>query len=98
MRTSLLPSVLVTLLCAVTGVTARTRTFNFDITWEDNAPDGFTKKQMLVNGKSPGPLVEVEQDDDVVVKLNNKSPYNTTLHFHGMFPLYSPGLYSRLLA
>jgi FtsP/CotA-like multicopper oxidase with cupredoxin domain len=37
----------------------------------------------LVNGQSPGPVIEVNQDDWVVVRVHNKSPYNTTVHFHG---------------
>lgn len=60
--------------------------FNWTITWEQHSPDGFFRQMLLVNGQSPGPVLEVDQDDWVVVWLLNSSPYNTTIHFHGMYP------------
>ncbi|GAB2231774.1 hypothetical protein Droror1_Dr00010786 [Drosera rotundifolia] len=38
-----------------------------------------------VNGKSPGPLVHVREGDTLRVHAINKSPYNITLHWHGVF-------------
>ncbi|KAF7560107.1 hypothetical protein G7046_g4047 [Stylonectria norvegica] len=61
-----------------------TREFDFIITWEKHAPDGFSRDMLLINGQSPGPVLEVDQDDWVVVRVHNLSPYNTTLHFHGI--------------
>lgn len=62
--------------------------FDFTVTWEKYAQNGHAKDMLLVNGQSPGPLIEVNQGDWVVVKLNNKSKYNTTIHHHGMFLAY----------
>lgn len=59
------------------------KVFDLTVTWEDYAPDGFTRKMILVNGESPGPVLEVDQGDIVVVNLHNESPQNTSLHFHG---------------
>lgn len=61
----------------------RVREFNLVVTWEQHAPDGFSRNMFLVNGQSPGPTIEVDQNDWVVVNVKNKSPYNTTVHFHG---------------
>jgi len=61
-----------------------TKEFDFVVTYEPYAPDGFSRNMLLVNGQSPGPVLEVDQDDSVVVRVHNKSPYNTTIHFHGI--------------
>lgn len=61
----------------------RVREFNFTLTWEKHAPDGFSRQMFLINGQSPGPTIEVDQDDWVVVRVKNHSPQNTTVHFHG---------------
>jgi FtsP/CotA-like multicopper oxidase with cupredoxin domain len=36
-----------------------------------------------VNGQSPGPVLEINQDDKVVVKVHNQSPEDITIHYHG---------------
>ncbi|RCV39275.1 hypothetical protein SETIT_8G210300v2 [Setaria italica] len=44
-------------------------------------------KEMLVtvvNGQLPGPVIEVTEGDTVVVHVVNKSPYNITIHWHGV--------------
>jgi hypothetical protein len=41
--------------------------FELDITWEPKAPDGFERYQILINGKSPGPLIRVTEGDSVEV-------------------------------
>ncbi|GAB2282685.1 hypothetical protein Dimus_017223 [Dionaea muscipula] len=38
-----------------------------------------------VNGTSPGPLIEVYEGDIVIVNVINESPYNVTIHWHGIF-------------
>lgn len=63
------------------------KVFDWTVTWEDYAPDGFTRKMMLVNGQTPGPVLEIQQGDIVVINLHNESPQNTSLHFHGIWSL-----------
>ncbi|KAI3572369.1 Cupredoxin [Fusarium oxysporum f. sp. albedinis] len=58
------------------------KTFDLTITWEDYAPDGFARKMLLVNGQSPGPLLEIDQGDWVAVTVHNQAPFNTTIHYH----------------
>ena len=61
------------------------RKFDLTITWEDHAPDGFTRKMALVNGQYPGPLLEINQGEDVEVHVQNNMPFNTTIHYHGSY-------------
>lgn len=60
------------------------RKFELTLTWEKHAPDGFEREMILVNGQFPGPLLELNQGDDVEIVVHNKMPYNTTIHCHGM--------------
>ncbi|KAK3119557.1 hypothetical protein QOZ80_9AG0672170 [Eleusine coracana subsp. coracana] len=39
---------------------------------------------MTVNGQFPGPSLEVNEGDCLVVKVTNKGPYNVTVHWHGV--------------
>ncbi|CAO2152618.1 unnamed protein product [Urochloa humidicola] len=38
----------------------------------------------VVNGQLPGPMIEVMEGDSVAVHIVNKSPYNITIHWHGV--------------
>lgn len=42
-----------------------------------------------VNGSLPGPTLRVKEGDTLVVHVFNKSPYNLTIHWHGIFQLLS---------
>uniref|UniRef100_A0A2N9IPE6 Laccase n=1 Tax=Fagus sylvatica TaxID=28930 RepID=A0A2N9IPE6_FAGSY len=42
-----------------------------------------------VNGSLPGPTIRVREGDILVVHVFNKSPYNITIHWHGIFQLLS---------
>ncbi|KAF2689829.1 multicopper oxidase [Lentithecium fluviatile CBS 122367] len=51
---------------------------------------GFPREMILMNGKFPGPLVEVWQDDWVEITVANKMPFNTTIHAHGIEQFRTP--------
>lgn len=72
----------------------QTKEFDLEITWDDYAPDGFSRKMLLVNGQSPGPVLEIDQDDWVVVRVHNHSPENTTIHYHGTHARKTPPFYN----
>ncbi|KAJ9185297.1 hypothetical protein P3X46_004949 [Hevea brasiliensis] len=38
-----------------------------------------------VNGSLPGPTLRVREGDTLVVHVSNESPYNVTIHWHGIF-------------
>ncbi|KAL0338240.1 UNVERIFIED_CONTAM: Laccase-7 [Sesamum angustifolium] len=42
-----------------------------------------------VNGSLPGPTLRVKEGDTLVVHVFNKSPYNLTIHWHGILQLFS---------
>ncbi|KAF5750881.1 laccase-7-like [Tripterygium wilfordii] len=43
-----------------------------------------------VNGTLPGPTIDVREGDTLVVHVFNKSPYNFTIHWHGVFHILTP--------
>ncbi|KAL6642452.1 hypothetical protein ACP70R_020633 [Stipagrostis hirtigluma subsp. patula] len=43
-----------------------------------------------VNGRLPGPTIKAREGDTVVVHLVNGSPYNMTIHWHGIFQRGTP--------
>jgi hypothetical protein len=62
-----------------------TREYVFNITRERSAPDGFEKPMILVNGQSPGPLLEANTGDVLRITVNNLMPQDsTTIHWHGI--------------
>ncbi|KAG6365851.1 hypothetical protein INS49_000027 [Diaporthe citri] len=62
------------------------REYDFTITLGLAAPDGVWKPMVLVNGQSPGPLIEAATGDTVRVRVTNMLPNNasTSVHFHGV--------------
>ena len=60
------------------------RKYDLTVTWEKRAPNGVTRDVILINGQTPGPMIEVNEGDDVEVTVHNQTPHNTTMHFHGM--------------
>ncbi|KAL5973519.1 hypothetical protein ACLOJK_030170 [Asimina triloba] len=42
---------------------------------------------VAVNGTLPGPTIDVREGDQLVVDVINESPYNMTIHWHGIFQL-----------
>lgn len=68
-----------------TPKTCRKVYYEFDITNGTVAPDGIERIAFLVNGQMPGPTIEANWGDTVVVKVNNKLTANgTSIHFHGI--------------
>lgn len=63
------------------------RRFELTITWGKNSPDGVEREMFLVNGQYPGPLLELDEGDEVEVTVHNQMERNTTIHFHGMHQL-----------
>ncbi|XP_010262708.1 PREDICTED: laccase-7-like [Nelumbo nucifera] len=49
------------------------------------------RSQMItaVNGSLPGPTIRVREGDTLIVHVLNKSPYNLTIHWHGVFQMLS---------
>lgn len=69
---------------------AHTVTYDWEITWVEAAPDGFSRPVIGVNGQWPCPLIEAHVGDTVVVNVKNCLGNQTTgLHFHGVNQLHT---------
>ncbi|KAF2120016.1 laccase [Lophiotrema nucula] len=65
--------------------TGNTVTYNFEITNTTLSPDGVAKEMMVVNGQYPGPVVEADWGDTIVVNVKNSLTTNGTgIHWHGL--------------
>lgn len=61
--------------------------FQLNVTWAQSSLVGTPKQQFLLNGQSPGPPLDITVGDSVEFEVINSSPYNTTVHFHGITQL-----------
>ncbi|TDZ71710.1 Laccase-1 [Colletotrichum trifolii] len=48
-------------------------------------PDGIFRPMILINNQFPGPLVECNEGDTIVVRIRNEAVNATAIHFHGMY-------------
>ncbi|EST05673.1 Multicopper oxidase, type 3 [Kalmanozyma brasiliensis GHG001] len=61
------------------------RVFNWTLTQVLSNPAGTTKQMRLVNGRFPGPLIEGNIGDRIIVHIQNEMPVPTTIHWHGQY-------------
>jgi iron transport multicopper oxidase len=71
----------------ITFASARTVTYDFNITWIRANPDGmFERPTIGINGEWPIPRIEATIGDRIVVNvINQLGNQSTSLHFHGLF-------------
>jgi FtsP/CotA-like multicopper oxidase with cupredoxin domain len=63
-----------------------TRSYTFNLTEIPNgAPDGVSKRMLLVNGKFPGPVIEANEGDQLIVHVNNYMTIPSAIHWHGQY-------------
>ena len=60
------------------------RTYNWTIVDKDGNPDGVFKPMMMINGQFPGPMMEVNEGDTVIVNVQNAAKNATGIHWHGL--------------
>ncbi|ORY09597.1 iron transport multicopper oxidase [Clohesyomyces aquaticus] len=75
-------------LLASLGVVCRAATvnYNWDITWVNAAPDGYSRPVIGINGAWPGPKIEANVGDTINVRVTNRLGNETTgIHWHGMY-------------
>ncbi|KAI0974207.1 multicopper oxidase [Xylaria arbuscula] len=66
------------------------REYWFDIVNKTLAPDGFDRITLSINGSIPGPTIEADWGDTVVVHVTNSMQDNgTSIHWHGIRQLGS---------
>ncbi|KAI1050920.1 hypothetical protein LB507_009276 [Fusarium sp. FIESC RH6] len=62
-----------------------TREYFWIITQVGLNPDGIFRPMLLINDQFPGPLVECNENDTLIIHVNNQASNATAIHFHGMF-------------
>lgn len=68
------------------GTATTTRSYTWTIAKATASPDGYTKEVYAINGQMPGPLIEANEGDTVVVTVQNDLvDESTTIHWHGLF-------------
>ncbi|KAG0051271.1 hypothetical protein BGZ83_003905 [Gryganskiella cystojenkinii] len=65
--------------------TPTTRVYNWTISQSTISPDGLDRPMLLVNGMFPGPLIEANTGDQIVVHVKNNLVNGTAVHWHGMY-------------
>ncbi|XP_076905961.1 laccase-6-like [Bidens hawaiensis] len=48
-----------------------------------------TRNIVTINQMYPGPVVYAQEDDRVIIKLTNETPYNASIHWHGVRQILS---------
>lgn len=69
------------------------RQYTFNVARGYAAPDGYLKPSILINNQYPGPLIEANWGDTIVVTVNNhiSGPGEAlTIHWHGQPQQLSP--------
>ncbi|KAK2606153.1 hypothetical protein QQS21_003436 [Conoideocrella luteorostrata] len=62
-----------------------TRMYFWTIADTELNPDGIYRPMILINNQFPGPLVECNEGDTIIVQVQNKAVNATSIHFHGLF-------------
>lgn len=78
-------SLAIWLLCLAQWTSAATVFFPITLTWANRTVAGVTRPVILMNGQFPGPPLQLNQGDNVQFLVDNRLPFNTTVHFHGRF-------------
>lgn len=63
------------------------RNYDFTLSRGSIAPDGYQKDVILVNGAYPGPAIEANWGDTIIVKVTNAitgPEEGTAMHWHGL--------------
>lgn len=66
------------------------REFTWTVRDHVHNPDGVYRPMILVNNMYPGPCIEVNEGDTIVVHVNNQASNATAIHWHGIYQLGSP--------
>ncbi|KAJ4325949.1 hypothetical protein N0V94_000314 [Neodidymelliopsis sp. IMI 364377] len=62
-----------------------TREYTWTIADHELNPDGVYRPMLLINSTFPGPLIEVNEHDEVVVHVHNRATNATSIHWHGLY-------------
>ncbi|KAI9743499.1 MAG: hypothetical protein M1818_002812 [Claussenomyces sp. TS43310] len=63
----------------------KTREYHWTIVDRVANPDGVYRQMITINGQFPGPLIECNEGDTLVINVDNQSMNATSIHFHGLY-------------
>ncbi|KAF2721881.1 multicopper oxidase [Polychaeton citri CBS 116435] len=66
------------------------REYDFVVRDQMHNPDGVWRLMILVNNQFPGPLIEANEGDTIVVHVHNQAVNATSIHWHGMYQRGTP--------
>ncbi|GFZ52064.1 hypothetical protein JCM24511_09836 [Saitozyma sp. JCM 24511] len=67
-----------------------TREYWWDLEAVGGAPDGYSRLVYAVNGQYPGPLIEANEGDTIIVHVTNHLDVGQGIHWHGITQNGSP--------
>ncbi|KDN38419.1 hypothetical protein RSAG8_09513, partial [Rhizoctonia solani AG-8 WAC10335] len=67
-----------------------TRTYDWTVSTATGSPDGYYRPMLVVNGQYPGPTIEANDGDTIIVNVQNDMSLGTTIHWHGLFQNSTP--------
>ncbi|KAK4900356.1 hypothetical protein LTR27_002581 [Elasticomyces elasticus] len=68
----------------------RRREYTWTVRDQVYNPDGVYRPMMLVNNQFPGPVIEVNEGDTIVVNVENQAVNATSIHWHGIYQRGTP--------
>lgn len=70
---------------------AGVRHYKWEVKYDYRSPDCYKKLVITINGKTPGPTIQAQEGDTVVVEVNNKLlTENLAIHWHGIRQIGTP--------
>jgi FtsP/CotA-like multicopper oxidase with cupredoxin domain len=66
------------------------REYHWTVRDQEHNPDGVFRPMMLVNNQFPGPLIEINEGDTIVVHVGNQAVNATSIHWHGLYQNGTP--------
>lgn len=68
----------------------RRREYTWTVRDHIHNPDGVYRPMILVSNQFPGPLIEVNEGDTIVVHVDNQATNATSFHWHGIYQTGTP--------
>ncbi|OJD35382.1 multicopper oxidase [Diplodia corticola] len=63
----------------------RVRKYHWTIKDVELRPDGVKRPMMTINGEFPGPMIECNEGDTLLVEVHNEAVNSTSIHWHGLY-------------
>ncbi|KAJ5312082.1 hypothetical protein PENANT_c011G07955 [Penicillium antarcticum] len=78
------------LICLSQWAAAATVFFPVTLSWTNRTVAGVSRPVIAMNGQYPGPPLNINQGDNVQFLVDNRCPFNATVHFHGIEQIGTP--------